>query len=110
MPLYEYRCEACGRSLEVIQKFSEDPLTECPDCGGRLERLLSAPAIQFKGSGWYITDYARKSNGDKSAKDSSASEKPGAKKESQSESKAEASQPAKESKSDSGSTGGKTGE
>lgn len=61
MPLYEYQCADCGEVLEVIQRFSEDALTECPECGGRLEKLLSAPAIQFKGSGWYITDYARKS-------------------------------------------------
>ncbi len=69
MPLYEYECEKCGRLLEVIQKFSDEPLSECTECGGKLERLLSAPAIQFKGSGWYITDYARKGNGDKSPKE-----------------------------------------
>ncbi len=60
MPLYEYRCRKCGRHLEKIQKFSDRPLATCEHCGGRLERLLSAPAIQFKGSGWYVTDYARK--------------------------------------------------
>ena len=61
MPLYEYQCQACGRRLERIQKFSDPPLEVCPFCGGRLEKLLSSPAIQFKGSGWYVTDYARKS-------------------------------------------------
>lgn len=60
MPLYEYRCERCEQQVEVIQKFSDDPLETCQRCGGKLERLLSAPAIQFKGSGWYVTDYARK--------------------------------------------------
>jgi putative FmdB family regulatory protein len=60
MPLYEYRCERCHQRVEVIQKFSDRPLETCQHCGGKLERLLSAPAIQFKGSGWYITDYARK--------------------------------------------------
>lgn len=60
MPLYEYRCEDCGKISEVIQKFSDDPLTKCTDCGGELHRLLSAPAIRFKGSGWYVSDYARK--------------------------------------------------
>ncbi len=64
MPLYEYQCQECGRTVEVIQKFSDDPLSECSHCSGTLERLLSAPAIQFKGSGWYITDYARGKNGD----------------------------------------------
>ncbi len=61
MPLYEYRCQQCGEHLEKIQKFSDRPLSACPKCKGRLERLLSSPAIQFKGSGWYVTDYARKS-------------------------------------------------
>ena len=75
MPLYEYQCQACGRRLERIQKFSDPPLETCPHCGGRLEKLISSPAIQFKGSGWYITDYARKGttstdSGSSSAKDS----------------------------------------
>lgn len=61
MPLYEYRCESCGQLTERIQKFSDPPLEICPSCGGTLTKLLSSPAIQFKGSGWYITDYARKS-------------------------------------------------
>ncbi len=61
MPLYEYRCEKCGARVEKIQKFSDPPLATCEKCGGKLPRLLSAPAIQFKGSGWYVTDYARKS-------------------------------------------------
>ncbi len=75
MPLYEYQCADCGKVLEVIQRFSEDPLAECPECGGRLEKLLSAPAIQFKGSGWYITDYARKSGNGESKKASSTEKK-----------------------------------
>ncbi len=61
MPIYEYRCLNCGELVEKIQKFSDPSLTTCQKCGGELERLLSSPAIQFKGSGWYITDYARKS-------------------------------------------------
>ena len=60
MPLYEYQCRKCGRVLEKIQRFSDPPLTLCEKCGGKLKRLLSAPAFQFKGSGWYVTDYARK--------------------------------------------------
>ena len=62
MPLYEYQCPDCGR-FERIRKFSDAPLTECPTCGKGVQKLPSAPAIQFKGTGWYITDYARKGNG-----------------------------------------------
>lgn len=61
MPLYEYQCDTCGHRFEVIQKFSDQPVTECPKCQGAVHKLLSSPAIQFKGSGWYITDYAKKS-------------------------------------------------
>jgi putative FmdB family regulatory protein len=67
MPLYEYRCASCGDVFEVMQKFSDQPLQEHPGCGGQVEKLLSAPALQFKGSGWYVTDYARNSSaGEKS--------------------------------------------
>ena len=67
MPLYEYKCEACGNRFEKIVKFSDPPLDTCPKCGGRVEKLLSSPAFQFKGSGWYITDYAKKSSPDSSS-------------------------------------------
>ena len=61
MPLYEYRCDACGRRFEKIQKFSDPPLETCELCGkGPVRKLMSSPAIKFKGSGWYITDYAKK--------------------------------------------------
>lgn len=60
MPLYEYECKKCGHRFEKIRKFSDKPLAKCPECGGQLEQLLSAPAVQFKGSGWYVTDYAKK--------------------------------------------------
>lgn len=60
MPLYEYRCEQCGHQFEKIQSFSAPDEKECPVCKGELERLISAPAIQFKGAGWYVTDYAGK--------------------------------------------------
>jgi putative FmdB family regulatory protein len=59
MPLYEYECQACAHRFEVIQKFSDAPPAECPRCGGPVEKLLSSPAIQFKGSGFYLTDYGR---------------------------------------------------
>src|SRR5579863_2256682 len=59
MPLYEYRCSKCEKKIEVIRKFSDPPLTEHEGCGGTLEQLLSAPAFQLKGTGWYVTDYAK---------------------------------------------------
>ena len=68
MPLYEYQCDACGRRFEVIQKFSDPPVDACRECGkGPVHRLPSSPAIQFKGSGWYITDYSRKGKSDSSS-------------------------------------------
>lgn len=63
MPLYDYLCKKCGHRFEKIQKFSDPEIKECPQCGGEVERLLSAPAVQFKGTGWYVTDYAKKSGG-----------------------------------------------
>lgn len=62
MPLYEYQCDDCGHRFELIRKFSDDPVRNCPSCAGRVRKLLSSPAIQFKGTGWYVTDYARKSD------------------------------------------------
>lgn len=62
MPLYEYKCLKCNRHFEVIQKFADDPIEKCVVCGGKVERLISPPAIHFKGTGWYVTDYARKDN------------------------------------------------
>jgi putative FmdB family regulatory protein len=58
MPIYEYRCNSCNETHEIIQKISDDPLTHCPKCGGAMKKLISSPAIQFKGSGFYKTDYA----------------------------------------------------
>jgi putative FmdB family regulatory protein len=62
MPLYDYECRRCGEVFEVRQKFADEPLTTHEGCGGAVHRLLSPPALQFKGSGWYITDYARGGN------------------------------------------------
>jgi putative FmdB family regulatory protein len=74
MPLYEYQCESCGHRFEVIQKFSDEPVSVCPNCGkGPVVKLLSSPAIQFKGSGWYITDYARKDSAKSSGSTPSSS-------------------------------------
>lgn len=73
MPLYEYQCEACGHRFEKIQKFSDPLVEECPNCGQKkVHKLVSSPAIQFKGTGWYITDYAKKSGADSSSKSSDA--------------------------------------
>ena len=63
MPIYEYRCKKCAAQTEVLLRSSDKPPTRCAECGGRLEKLISSPAIQFKGEGWYITDYARKGSG-----------------------------------------------
>ncbi len=72
MPLYEYECDACHQRFEVIQKFSDPPPDVCRKCGkGPVRRLFSSPAIQFKGTGWYITDYAKKSGGGDSGKSKS---------------------------------------
>lgn len=59
MPIYEYKCEGCGETFELIQKFADEPLTVHEKCGGHVHRLMSAPAFQFKGTGWYVTDYAK---------------------------------------------------
>lgn len=61
MPLYEYQCKKCGHRFERIQRFSDPLVKKCPECGGKVEQVISAPAVQFKGSGWYVTDYAKKS-------------------------------------------------
>ncbi len=75
MPLYEYKCKKCGHRFEKIQKFSDPPVKKCPECGGAVEQLLSPPAVQFKGSGWYVTDYARKAGAPSGSSDG-GSDKP----------------------------------
>jgi putative FmdB family regulatory protein len=78
MPLYEYQCTKCGHRFEKIQKFSDRKIKKCPECGGPVEQVISAPAVQFKGSGWYVTDYAKKSSApaaSESGKDSKESKK-----------------------------------
>lgn len=61
MPIYEYECQSCGQRFDAMQKFTDDPLTECKSCNGALRKLMGTPALQFKGTGWYVTDYAGKS-------------------------------------------------
>jgi putative FmdB family regulatory protein len=75
MPIYEYECKKCKAHIEVLQKVSDKPPAKCRKCGGRLERVASAPAIQFKGSGWYVTDYGGKATkGDKSESETTTSD------------------------------------
>ena len=88
VPLYEYQCEKCGKHFEKIEKVDGPHLKKCPSCAGRVERLMSAPAIQFKGSGWYVTDYARAGAGAEK-KDGGGAEKSETKPEPKSDSKAE---------------------
>jgi putative FmdB family regulatory protein len=99
MPLYEYQCDKCAHRFEVIQKFSDSPVDVCPKCGGAVKKLLSSPAIQFKGTGWYITDYARSGKTDSAAPssgDTKADSKTETKTEAKTESKTETkSEPAK---------------
>ena len=96
MPLYEYKCQKCGEVFEVKQKFADEPLTVHEKCGGPLERLISAPALQFKGTGWYVTDYARSGNG---GKKSHSEPKPASDSAAKSESKTSESKPASSEKS-----------
>jgi putative FmdB family regulatory protein len=94
MPLYEYLCKKCGHVFEKIVKFSDKPIKKCPECGGSVEQTISAPAVQFKGSGWYVTDYAKKtqsssssSDGGKDSKDSKDSKESKESKESKKDEK-----------------------
>lgn len=76
MPIYEYRCKKCGAHREVLLKLSDKQPSRCRECGGRLEKLISSPAIQFKGEGWYVTDYARKGSVAEKVEKELSSEKP----------------------------------
>ena len=72
MPLYEYKCKSCEKTFEALQKINAEPLSECRFCGGQVEKLISVSSFQFKGSGWYITDYKNKSSkADSSSKNAS---------------------------------------
>jgi putative FmdB family regulatory protein len=86
VPLYEYQCTKCDNRFERIQKFSDPLVTVCPLCGGKVERTISVPAIHFKGSGWYVTDYANKSSASKTPK---SDDKPAAGTDAKTEGKAE---------------------
>ena len=110
MPLYEYKCESCGKTFEIIQKFSDTPLEVHDECGGKVIRLISPSALQFKGSGWYVNDYARSGNGqgkeNKDGKDSKDSKD--TKKESTGSSDSSAKSETKTSSSTPASSSGKS--
>ena len=91
MPLYEYQCNVCGEKTEVIQKISDPPQSHCAKCGGEMKKLMSAPAIQFKGSGWYKTDYASKpaAKSESSSSETKSETKTETKSETKSETKTE---------------------
>ena len=111
MPLYEYECDACGRRFEIIQKFSDPSPEICKECGkGPVHRLLSSPAIQFKGTGWYVTDYAQKGKSDSSSTASADKTSDATKSDSSTESSAAKSDTTKSdtTKSDSSSTASKS--
>src|SRR5450759_977923 len=72
MPNYEYLCKKCGHRFEQIRKFSDKQLRKCPECGGVIEQVISAPAVQFKGSGWYVNDYPKKGAGSAASSSSSS--------------------------------------
>ena len=99
MPLYEYQCESCGERFEVIQKFSDPAVDVCTKCGkGPVVRLMSSPAIQFKGSGWYVTDYAKKGTSEKtSASGGESAKTDGAKTEGKTETATKTDTPAAKS-------------
>ena len=91
MPIYEYECLQCEKRTELLQRLDEPPLAACPECGGEVRKLISAPAFQFKGSGWYVTDYAGKKGAPKDKSESKSEGKPEGKSESKPESKSESS-------------------
>jgi putative FmdB family regulatory protein len=100
MPLYEYECKKCHHRFERIQKFSDPHVKKCPKCGGPIEQVISAPAVQFKGSGWYVTDYPKKSSAASSSSSSNgdSSTKKESKSKSEDSSKSEGSQKSESSK------------
>jgi putative FmdB family regulatory protein len=97
VPLFEYECQKCGQRTERIEKLNGPPLRKCPKCGGKVERLISAPAIQFKGSGWYVTDYGKSSSASKKEGGTADGAKSETKSEGKSEDKAGSKAPAETS-------------
>jgi len=100
MPLYEYQCKKCHHRFEKIQKFSDPLVKKCPKCGGPVEQVISAPAVQFKGSGWYVTDYAKSSSSPSSGSNGDSGAKKDEKKESKTESTSRSESSTKKAKKD----------
>jgi putative FmdB family regulatory protein len=112
MPIYEYQCRRCGHRLEAMQRFSDPPRRRCPECGGGLKKLVSAPAFHFKGSGWYVTDYAGKKSAEgkgEAAAESKGDSKGDSKGEAKSESQGETKPKTGAAGDDAGSSGGGAG-
>jgi len=103
MPLYEYECKKCHHRFEKIQKFSDPHMKKCPDCRGPVALVISAPAVQFKGSGWYVTDYPKKSSGSSSSSADNESAKDSASKDSASKDSASKDSTSRDSAKDSAS-------
>ena len=117
MPLYEYECDACGHHFEVIRKFSDPPEEKCPKCGGGVRKLQSAPAFQFKGTGWYVTDYAKSgqpegkaSTESKKEKDTATGTDTSSKSDSSTSGSSTTSTPSSSTPTGSGTTSSKSGE
>ncbi len=108
MPIYEFECRKCKAHLEVFQKMSDKPPVKCRKCGGRLERKLSAPAIQFKGTGWYVTDYASKATNSEKSESETTIGKP--EKTEKAEKKTKESSPAKKTSGKASSPKASTGD
>ncbi len=98
MPLYEYRCTKCNHVFEKIQKFSDPHVSKCPKCGAKVEQVISAPAVQFKGAGWYVTDYAKKGKSASGKSDSASSSESKSSESKSTDTKSTDSKPAKSDK------------
>jgi putative FmdB family regulatory protein len=116
MPIYEYECLQCKKRTELLQRMNDAPLATCPECGGDVRKLISAPAVQFKGSGWYVTDYggkkgssSGKSDGKSEGKSESSSSDSGSSSSEKSSSAEKSSSTEKSSSSDKASSSGSSG-
>lgn len=106
MPIYEYQCLSCGERTEILQRLNEPPLATCPKCGGEVKKLVSAPAFQFKGSGWYVTDYAGKKGGGGKSEGKSEGKGEGGGEKAGGEKTAESAKPAEAKPAPSGGSSG----
>ena len=105
MPIYEYECSKCGHRFELIQKISDAPLKKCERCKGKVEKLISSPAIQFKGTGWYVTDYAKKGSREESSKSEKSADSASSASSANSESPESSAKSSKKKKDKAGTSG-----